>query len=110
MQIAGATIDPNIDGRSQCRVRSRDRIMVACRSYMVEGNFRPLMIDICKRAGVCTRTGFQGFHDIEALHLAAIDDEVTQKAIRVLVYGDRWTLESREVKDRIVLAVVRGRI
>lgn len=99
-----------LDGRSQRRARSRERVLAACRELMAAGNFRPTMVNICKRASVCARTGFQAFLDVEALHLLAVSDNVTHKAVLQAVLGtDEYMMMPLRSKDRIVRAAVTGR-
>ncbi len=88
------------DGRLRRSERTKAEILQACRELMLAGDFRPPFTAVCARAGYSVRSGFDRFGEIEALHLAAINDAAVRDAILRRVAGDA---------DRIVRAAVLGR-
>lgn len=99
-----------VDGRNRRARLSRDAILNACKAFMEGGMLRPPMTALCNHAGRCTRTGFQAFHSIDELYREAIQDPVTVGAIAVRVLGDESPALSDEARERVVRAVVLGRV
>lgn len=68
-----ADMGPKRDGRHLRSDRSSAALVRATREIMLAGNFRPGMNEICQRAGVALRTGFDHFRTVENLLLWAIE-------------------------------------
>lgn len=99
-----------VDGRTTRGRRSRTAILTACRQLMRAGALRPCMAWVCETADRNTRTGFQHFRGIEDLHLEAIQDYSTRTAIAARVLGDELNALSPEAAQRLVRALVLGRL
>ena len=66
-------IAPSSDGRRQRSERSQTAIIEAALSLMDEGTLVPTAQQIADRAGVCIRSFFRHFADMDSLFLAADD-------------------------------------
>lgn len=75
---------PKVDGRLLRSKRSSDALVRATREIMLAGNFRPGMSEICLRAGVSLRTGFDHFRTLENLLLWALDSPGVAEAIGIM--------------------------
>jgi len=56
------------DGRRQRSQRSRQKILEAMWSLLLEGDMDPSAVDIAERAGVGLRSVFRHFEDMETIH------------------------------------------
>lgn len=96
-----ADTPPPPDGRSRRRARSSADILQAARAYLLEGNYRPSMSEICQRAGYSLRTGFQHFGTLENLLLTVLDMNGMAETIAVVaVSGTPLDIARRLVRGR----------
>lgn len=106
----GAVAAPRVDGRNSRARKTRAALLSACRVLMQNGAFRPSMAWICETADRCARSGFEHFNSVEGLHLEALQDYTTRVAIAARVLGDELVALSPEGAERVVRAVVLGRV
>jgi AcrR family transcriptional regulator len=99
------------DGRRARRERTTDRMLLACRVRMRQGDFRPTVADVASEARVVVRTVFQAFGTREAMLRAALDDDTTRDAILQRILGADYALIGApdEWLERIAQAAVFGR-
>lgn len=89
------------DGRNRRRARSNADILQAARAYLLEGNYRPSMSEICDRAGYSLRTGFDHFRTVENLLLTVLDMNGMAATIAVVaVSGTPLEIARRLVRGR----------
>lgn len=69
----GHDVDAPVDGRAARAQRTRDAIVTACTSLLLEGDLRPTAPRIAERAGVSVRSVFLHFEDLEQLFTAVAD-------------------------------------
>ncbi len=98
------------DGRNFRKDRTRAEILQATRSMLATGDFRPTMAAVTKAAGYAIRTGFDIFGSSDALLVLALDDEATRRAILALILRDTLPPQTEADQDRLVRAVVFGRV
>ena len=96
------------DGRTRRSDRSKEAILAATRTLMATGRFRPAATDVRTAVGCCVRTIFQHFGSIEGLHMAAIEDEATCRAMIGLVLRDSLPPQTEADIRRVVMALVKG--
>lgn len=72
------------DGRHERTKRTSAALLQAARGIMLAGNFRPGMSEICQRAGVSLRTGFDHFRTVENLLLDVLEMDGVAESIGVL--------------------------
>ena len=65
------------DGRHLRREQNRDTVIDALVSLFEEGEYQPSSAEIAERAGLSSRSLFRYFDDIDDLHRAAIDRQLT---------------------------------
>jgi hypothetical protein len=90
------------------KARTRAAIVLACRSFMQAGQFRPPLQACCARAQRSIRDGFRAFGGVEALRLEAADDPSIRDAIVERVLGCERIALSAETQQRLVRALVTG--
>ena len=64
----------SVDGRVARTARTRDTILGATRTLILDGAMDPTAREVADRAGITTRTLFRHFPDMESLHRSLIDD------------------------------------
>lgn len=98
------------DGRHARHKRSHAAILSACRKFMRGGSFRPTVAAVASWACVTPRTVFLHFGPNEAMLAAALDDAETQRAILALVLRDSLPPQTEGDRQRLLQAVVLGRV
>ncbi len=93
------------DGRIRRKDLSKGRALIACRTLMRAGDFRPTVGAVAKESGVAVRTIFQHFKTVGALHLVALDAD-TRRAIGDAIFPPGADLA--EKAHRSVHAAVFG--
>lgn len=100
-RVGAADAPTPSDGRNRRRARSSADILQAARAYLLEGNYRPSMSEICDRAGYSLRTGFQHFGTLENLLLTVLDMNGMAETIAVVaVSGTPIEIARRLVRGR----------
>ena len=90
------------DGRTQRRVRNRERVVEALFALVREGYCRPTADQVAERAGVGRRTVFRHFDDLESL-FAALATQVREEARK----GRMPAWEGLPVQERVRELVAR---
>jgi AcrR family transcriptional regulator len=99
------------DGRHARATTTKRDILAACRRLMADGDFRPSMEAISALSGRSTRSGYEHFRTLDALHTQAVLDKDTHQAILECVGGHELTaLLTADMGNRLVRALVIGRI
>lgn len=75
--MTAATQAPRSDGRRLRRELNRDAVIDALITFYRAGSYQPSCTEIAARAGVSERSLFRYFRDVEDLHRAAADREIT---------------------------------
>jgi AcrR family transcriptional regulator len=75
--MTAATQAPRSDGRRLRRELNRDAVIDALITFYRAGSYQPSCTEIAARAGVSERSLFRYFSDVEDLHRAAADREIT---------------------------------
>ncbi len=68
---------PRADGRRLRREQNREAIIDALITFYRAGRYQPSCTEIAARAGLSERSLFRYFRDVEDLHRAAADREIT---------------------------------
>jgi AcrR family transcriptional regulator len=97
------------DGRHMRHKRSHAAILMACRDFMREGNFRPSIPAVARAAKVSVRTVFQHFKTHDALMKRALNHVDTQEAMLAWILGEQSGPLTNLDRDRLLLALVLGR-
>ena len=69
---------PKLDGRNLRAEKNRKLVAEAFLKLLVDGESNPTAQMISKRSGVSTSTLFRLYEDLEALHIAVLNDRVEQ--------------------------------
>ena len=83
MAFMASPMKTKIDGRKARHARTQEVLVIACRTLMCSGDFRPSMASVCSQAGRSSRTGFDHFTTLEAVYGAALTDPAVGRAILV---------------------------
>lgn len=97
------------DGRNARRARTAEQILTVCRDLMKAGQLRPSVEDIAHAAGRSKRNVFDIFLTREALHLEALRDDETQRAVFALILKDSLPPQTEDDRTRFLHAIVLGR-
>lgn len=100
---------PHVDGRCERRNRSRERLLRATQSLMLDGNWRPDARRIARLARVSTRTLFGIFDGLPTLYAAAIEDPAIAAAIATRVLSIASTRQPALIQRAVAYATVTGR-
>jgi len=90
----GATGQP-VDGRRARRHRSRDLAVDALLDLLNEGIARPTAQQVAERSGVSLRSIFRIFDDVQSLHMAASDRQMSRVRHLFVDIVATGTLEER---------------
>lgn len=101
---------PLVDGRTDRKIQSQRAILEACRSLMQAGNFRPSLRECCRLGCRSHRTGFEVVGTVETMLLEALKDETTRNAVLEQVLGVQSAVLTPETQDRILRAIIKGRV
>lgn len=107
------------DDRRHVRSRaSREALLLACADLMMEGSFRPTMLQICAKADRSVRTGFAHFNEVDDIKTEVLGNpDVVRRVLDKLlehafpdklVRGAFQLTFRREVVFAIVHAAVFG--
>jgi AcrR family transcriptional regulator len=77
MAMTAATQAPRSDGRRLRRELNRDAVIDALITFYRAGSYQPSCTEIAARAGLSERSLFRYFRDVEDLHRAAANREIT---------------------------------
>jgi AcrR family transcriptional regulator len=102
----GRDVDAPVDGRAARAQRTRDAIVTACTSLLLDGDLRPTAPRIAERAGVSVRSVFLHFEDLEQLFTAVADRFFARTSRQVARIDPDAPLE-RRVAD---IVTERGRL
>lgn len=105
--IASPTGAPH-DGRHLRGERNRERLLLACRSFMTMGEFQPTVEKMCGRAGVTTRTFWNHFESCAHAWSVALDEQTTVAILARIMPSGPWP--GSDDCGRIVRAAVFGRL
>ena len=75
---AGTGVDTEVDGRRLRREQNRDAVLDALVALFNEGIYQPSTNDIAERAGISPRSVFRYFEDVDDLHRAAIERQLSE--------------------------------
>src|SRR4051812_4242826 len=103
--------EPRRDGRRMRADCTKVSLLAACRVILMGGVFQPTMEQVCGMAQVSPRSGFQHYGDIEALRVAALDDDGTVRdaMLRRLLDDCTHQLMTEDERMRVCRALVTGR-
>ncbi len=87
----------------------RDRILAETRALIVTGTLRPTVQAVAKLSGCSLRTVFMHFATHDRLLTAALD-EPTRRAVLTLILRDSLFPSSEADCERLIRAVVFGRV
>lgn len=102
---------PRPDIRRARGARTRAAMLDAARSYMLDGWFQPTSAEIIGLSGGCARNVFFHFDSLDALRLAAIEenDAVREAILRRLLDDCTRELLTPDEAMRVCRALVTGR-
>ncbi|MGH9274462.1 MAG: TetR/AcrR family transcriptional regulator [Acidimicrobiales bacterium] len=94
-EIDEAVGDQPVDGRRARRHRSRDLAVDALLDLLNEGIARPTAQQVAERSGVSLRSIFRIFDDVQSLHMAASDRQMSRVRHLFVDIVASGTLEER---------------
>lgn len=94
-QLPDAPDLPPVDGRRARRHRSRDLAVDALLDLLNEGIARPTAQQVAERSGVSLRSIFRIFDDVQSLHMAASDRQMSRVRHLFVDIVASGTLEER---------------
>jgi AcrR family transcriptional regulator len=103
--------EPN-DGRRKRSERSREKILDACFSLVIDGNMDPSAHEIAECAGVGLRSVFRHFEDIDSIHsemIARLEETYLPRILQATTSND-WReqmLELLEIRSKVYEEIMR---
>lgn len=101
-----------IDARSSRRLKTRAKVMAACRARMIFGDMRPSIAQVARDANCSIRVIFDIYKSLDGMLDAALADAPTYDRLLCMLFETDtppWTIGAATA-DRVLRAAVFGRI